>query len=317
MPPAEAPAGIARAAAAAAAAAAATTAARSAAAAALAAEGDDGKEVFLEIRACACWADVLDVVGDEGPRLSARNTTTALRRLASLTAAAPPGEAAALRAHPGLATLLAIVERQLPSLNAFQLANCLQDLSLLGASPSAAFHAAAEAAVEARLPDFNARDLSSLLSAFSASRRRPAERTLALLAGRLQGAVAAGALDAKSLSVVLKALAMLGHRPAPALMGALLSQIGAQLPALKPIEARRRPPRLFFVCVLGGFCGFRRVFVGSVFWKGFGGGFGGFASLEAAGLGLGQGRRAQQGGEERRRPRPHTQPASDPSTPQP
>lgn len=112
-----------------------------------------GKAVHNSLRACTTATAVLDVAQREP--LSARNTITALRALAKLSAKAPAPEQAALRSHDGFTMLLSTAEGHLPAMNAFQLSNCMQDVALLGAPVSAEFRATADAQVEALVSEFN------------------------------------------------------------------------------------------------------------------------------------------------------------------
>lgn len=91
----------------------------------------------------------------EGEDLSARNTTTALRKFASLCSKSPKAELQQLRQHPAFVALLTAAQLHLPAMNTFQLSNCMQDVSLLGVDVGQGFISVADQRVQELVMEFN------------------------------------------------------------------------------------------------------------------------------------------------------------------
>jgi hypothetical protein len=207
---------------------------------------DDDQELLLhgELLDCACWRDVMDVVEDEAAGMSARNLVLALSKLAraagrgssssssgsgggaaaaaddddSDAAATPaaasavsPADRAALLASPALSALLARLEDALPAMTAFQAANALYSLAMLGAKLEArpGLAAAADAAVARLAPAANERDVASTLYAAAVSRRAPPDGALVPLLRRAQALVARGEMAPRGVAMALWSCAVL------------------------------------------------------------------------------------------------------------
>jgi hypothetical protein len=202
----------------------AVAAAASAAAAAAAAQDDDAA-LQQELLDCACWRDVMDVVEDEAAGMSARNLVLALSKLArgrkaaaaadAETAADPAADRAALLASPGLSALLARLEDSLRTMTAFQAANALYSLALLGvrldgpSAPRPQLGAAADAAVARLAPSYNERDVASTLYAAAVSRRPPSDAAAVPLLRRAQALVARGEMAPRGVAMALWSCATL------------------------------------------------------------------------------------------------------------
>jgi hypothetical protein len=198
---------------------------------------DDDAALHQELLDCACWRDVMDVVEDEAGGMSARNLVLALSKLArsaggragsgaqaaaasddadnatTTTAPASAADRAALLASPALSALLARLEDALPAMTAFQAANSLYSLALLGvrldSPPCAGLAAAADAAVARLAPAYNERDVASTLYAAAVSRRPPSDSAAVPLLRRAQALVARGEMAPRGVAMALWSCAAL------------------------------------------------------------------------------------------------------------
>jgi hypothetical protein len=217
--------------------------AAAAAAAALAlndASGDDAAELQSEFAESRCAQDVLDIVADELPRFAPRHTITALQRLARLTRGMPRQERATLLAAPEFGALLERLYLQASRLNAFQLSASVYSAAVLGVQmcgPSAPRQRAAqkggsappptptpsvgsttplllpalEAALGAKLSEFNDRDAASALYGYALLRATSpgSLRAAAGLCSRAQSLLDRGEMGPQAAANALWAAATL------------------------------------------------------------------------------------------------------------
>ncbi|KAF6264773.1 hypothetical protein COO60DRAFT_1698137 [Scenedesmus sp. NREL 46B-D3] len=189
------------------------------------AEASD-KELQAEFQESNCCQDVLDIVADELPRFAPFHTVTALNRLAKLARGMNWEARREVLAESSFVKLLEKLQGQVDAgrLNAFQLSTSLYSCAALqvplealggGAGPSSTgvsrLLPALEAAMQARLGDFNDRDVSAAVYAYAQLKaRRPSSLAVVeQLCKQAQSLTDRQQMGGQSLSMCLWAVATL------------------------------------------------------------------------------------------------------------
>lgn len=123
------------------------------------------ERLYEEIRACEAWADVLEVVQDEGSSMSTKRVVQALTRMGALLKFATQPERSDATASPEFQHLLQLLYAKLASLKASQACAVAMTLSQLHVRPPQAQLLQLLAALQAHAMQFSARDVATVMHA--------------------------------------------------------------------------------------------------------------------------------------------------------
>lgn len=123
------------------------------------------ERLYEEIRACEAWADVLEVVQDEGSSMSTKRVVQALTRMGALLKFASKQERSDATTSPEFQHLLQLLYAKLASLKASQACAVAMTLSQLHVRPPQAQLLQLLAALQAHAMQFSARDVATAMHA--------------------------------------------------------------------------------------------------------------------------------------------------------